>query len=314
MRNIYYCLYFTIGTILFGLAGNRLHAQEVAMFSQSIRSQEIMNPAFNADKDYISAILLYRNQWFGIDANPRTMGVNIRYPVYFNAEKSLNGLGIALNVAGEMLGLRNVVDAGINVDALVQLGQESYMGVGINIGLEFYQYDLNRLIAIEDDNVINKLTLKGVLPNVGVGLLFTHKNYRFGLSSFTLVKDDLTDNYRFVPGFDVYAGADYQLSESVVLTPQVLVKNYVQFSTSIDISLTTTLNDRLGLGIGYRYNESVFALMQLRIADLFWLSYSYDYPIKGISTFGNGSHEISISFGMNKHHDHTKGNRKNKFR
>ena len=110
------------------------------------------------------------------------------------------------------------------------------------------------------------------------------------------------------------AKADYHVSETVVLMPAVLVKSYTGFSTVFDVSLTATLKDRLGLGLGYRYNESVFAMINLKLADLFWLAYSYDYPLKGISIFGNGSHEISLSFGMNRTHNHREGNRKNKFR
>lgn len=299
--------------IILGLLPKALKSQEVALFSQSIRSQEVMNPAYNADKDYLSALMLYRNQWQGIENAPRIMAVNIRYPVIFNKNKNFNGLGIAVNVVGEKLGLREVVDAGFSLDALIQIGKKNFMGVGINAGLEFYQYDRNRIISNEDPNVINNLTLEGVLPNLGIGILFIFDNYRLGLSSFTLVENELTDETKYLPGFDLFGKADYALGEKFELSPAILVKHYSGFSTVFDASITTTYLKKFGVGTGYRFNESVFAMANIRIANLFWINYTYDFPVGEISKMGNGSHEIGLLFGMNTHHDHKLGPRINKF-
>ncbi len=52
-------------------------AQEVALFTQAIRSQEVLNPSFNAFKRNISALMIYRNQWVGVDYSPQIIATNL---------------------------------------------------------------------------------------------------------------------------------------------------------------------------------------------------------------------------------------------
>lgn len=113
-------------------------AQLVPLFSQSIRSQEMLNPAFNSTKDYISALVTDRQQWHGIDGNPKIMGVNIRFPLIYNNENDFNSLGIGFNVVGETLGLRNNTIASFTIDANIRLMDKTFIGLGIRGGLIFF--------------------------------------------------------------------------------------------------------------------------------------------------------------------------------
>jgi type IX secretion system PorP/SprF family membrane protein len=292
---------------------NDLKAQLAPLFSQSIRSQELLNPAYNADKDYVSAILIYRNQWYNINHSPNIMGVNVRFPLYYDPGRRFGGLGASVNILGETLGLRNTTVANLMLDAYIQIMEHTFLGVGITVGVEFFQYDLPRLQDLEDPVIIHNLTLNDILPNIGVGLLLVHNNYRFGISTLSTVRQNLeTGKKSLIPGADIYLRAIYNLSKQVELMPAILIKSNYQFSPSIDVSSTITLNGRLSISAGHRISESIFAGCAIKLKDLFWLSYTYDYPIKGISVFGSASHEIGLSFGFNK--SHYRGDRLNEFK
>ncbi len=284
-------------------------AQLVPLFSQSIRSQELLNPAFNSTKDYISALVTDRQQWHGINGNPKIMGVNIRFPLVYNNENDFNSLGIAINVVGETLGLRNNTIASFTVDANIRIMDQTFIGLGIRGGIDFFQYDITRLFSLEDPNTINNLMLKGTYPHIGIGLLLTHLNHRFGLSMLTTIWQNIEDNNpKIVPGIDFYYGAIFKTNDQLEIMPELLFKQYYNYATSLDLSVDLIIKRKLRVGIGNRLFESVFMRCGIKINEMFWLLYAYDYPIKGISIFGKGSHEISLAFGFNKNHNGGKRN------
>lgn len=278
-----------------------LKAQVIPLFSQTIRSQEFLNPSYNADKDYVSAIMIYRNQWQDINNSPNIMGVNIRFPVYFNPGKSFGGMGLALNVIGETLGLRNNTVTNAVIDAYLQIMDEAYLGVGITGGVEMLQYDITRIRTIEDPAIINNLSLKRIMPSLGVGILFIYKNYRFGVSTLSTVRQDMREEKpTLIPGVDIYARAVYEISKGIELMPAILVKYYSREKTHTEFNSNVLFNNRLRFGLGYRIFEAVSVMAGIKLEELFWLTYTYDYPVKGISIYGTGSHELSLSFGFNR--------------
>ncbi len=127
---------------------------------------------------------------------------------------------------------------------------------------------------------------------------------RLGLSTFSLAENRIDGSIKLVPGFDVFFDANYEIAENIDVSPALLLKFYSSYSTSVDLSLSTTYRKDWSLGFGYRFggivgqSESMFIGTKLKVYKYLSLGYSYDFATKGISTYGGGSHEINVSFDL----------------
>src|SRR4029078_9381943 len=64
-------------TMLFGFLFVAAHAQYEPMFTQYMFNETFINPAYAGSHENISASVLDRNQWVGIDGAPKTQTFNI---------------------------------------------------------------------------------------------------------------------------------------------------------------------------------------------------------------------------------------------
>ena len=69
---------------------------------------------------------------------------------------------------------------------------------------------------------------------------------------------------------------------------------------SLDLTTNVLINDKLELGVGYRFDDSVSALANFRIIEPLRVGYAYDYTISNLGRFNSGSHEIIILFDIGK--------------
>jgi hypothetical protein len=53
--------------------------------------------------------------------------------------------------------------------------------------------------------------------------------------------------------------------------------------------------DFMGIGLAYRYHESIGVPVQLRIAEQIQVLYAYDFPIQQMLNSQSGTHEIAIN-------------------
>ena len=85
--------WFYISIILISINFN-LSAQSDALYSQYMFNQFTVNPAYAGSRDALSTVLLYRNQWTGIDDAPKTVNFSAHSPFH---QKNI-ALGVNLMV------------------------------------------------------------------------------------------------------------------------------------------------------------------------------------------------------------------------
>ena len=68
--------WFYISIILISTNLN-FSAQSDALYSQYMFNQFTVNPAYAGSRDALSTVLLYRNQWTGIDDAPKTVNFSL---------------------------------------------------------------------------------------------------------------------------------------------------------------------------------------------------------------------------------------------
>ena len=75
-----------------------------------------------------------------------------------------------------------------------------------------------------------------------------------------------------------------------------MVKYEPSAPLSADINAHFLFNERLWLGVSYRYDAAVVGMVQFQITPNLRAGYAYDYTTTAIRQFQNGSHEIMLAY------------------
>lgn len=266
-------------------ASFHLFAQQDFRFSQVIKSMEFVNPAYNATKEHLNAMILNRTQWWGFDGAPRTYALNVHSPI-----KNTN-LGCGLTASMEQIGLRRNVMAGLSADVRVRLTELSYFAGGLYAGMESTTYDQDRANPYEgtiDVSLYNRIS-----PVIGVGTYYFHQKFQAGLSSYVSINNSARS---MSEQLSITANAAYLItcSEAWRLKPYTLGKYFTYTRTSLDVGLMALYKDWVWFGASYRLVDAVICHADVRLTKNFRLGYSFDYSLR--QNIESNSHELRLSF------------------
>ncbi|MPT34751.1 MAG: type IX secretion system membrane protein PorP/SprF, partial [Flavobacterium sp.] len=83
--------------------------------------------------------------------------------------------------------------------------------------------------------------------------------------------------------------------------PGALIKMVPGAPLGVDVSTTFLFNDKLQLGISYRWGNALSFLTGFKIGD-FTVGYAYDYSGGTVGTYTSGTHEAFLQFDILKKH------------
>ena len=261
----------------------------------------VLNPAYAGSHGNLSATALYRNQWTGIDGAPVTQTFSLHSPL--NNDK----VGLGINIVNDKIGITNTLNIHGSYSYMIQTGAGK-LALGIQAGMLQYKSFFSKISfsdpinePVQGDN-INLIKI-----SFGGGLYYFSDKFYVGLSSprlssFKTIKDTL-HNPIFASHFFLSSGMIFNLNSILKLKPSLLVKAVQGPLPQFDINTTLYFKDFIGLGLSYRYMESVAAMLQLAFAKNYKIGYSYDYGISGgLQKYNKGSHEImfQVEFSLKK--------------
>lgn len=279
-------------------------AQQLALSSQYIFNDFILNPAIAGVKDYLPVTLGVRRQWMGIKEAPVTQNVSAHGYVGLN-------LGCGGYIINEVTGPTKRTAANFSVAYHLKLSKgmgksrkaPKILSFGLAAMLSQHRYDVQKLTTYEPDDaaVLNTLNYQ-VIPDANVGVYLHQGNdYYLGLSAFHLVqtKRDLFEvvtpfdngykrTYYFTGGYNYIANKDFSIQPSVLF--QIIEATPFQ----VDLNAKFIYQKQYWFGIGYRLKDAITASIGIQ-KNIFRFGYSYDYTLSDLKAFNTGSHEISLT-------------------
>jgi len=94
----------------------------------------------------------------------------------------------------------------------------------------------------------------------------------------------------------VTGGYEIGISNIVKLLPSLLIKYHPGNAVQIDFNTQVNLNDRVGMGIGYRNRDVLIGMLQCQLSYQLSMSYSYNFELGSVGQYMNGSHEIVLNY------------------
>ena len=283
-----------IAVILFTISAK---AQQDPQYTQYMYNMNIINPAYAGSYNALSLNFLARSQWAGIDGAPRTLTMGAHSPVGKN-------VGLGLSVIVDELGPVKEQNIYGDFSYTLNVSENAKLALGLKAGFTFFNLCLPCLETTNPDDIafVNTNANKA-LPNIGFGAFYYTNKFYAGLSV-----PNLLQTFHFEKSgnqvtraserkhFFLTSGYVFDLSYDLKLKPSIMVKAAEGAPLSVDFSGNVLFYDKFEAGLSYRLDESISALVNVRVRRNLRIGYAYDHTLTNLGQFNSGSHEVFLLF------------------
>ncbi|MBK8956291.1 MAG: type IX secretion system membrane protein PorP/SprF [Saprospiraceae bacterium] len=269
----------------------------------------LLNPAATGISGQSQLLFNFRNQWSGFDGAPKVLTLGIDGSAATN-------MGLGALVYNENFGVANRFLGQLNYAYHFNANQDMKMSLGLSGA--YIQYNLDNE-AITDplhqnpDPVVNRAVNGEKYFAADFGFYSEIKGkYRIGISIPHIVQTKLDDANIATNqpeedkpvSFTAFLGGIWKMPEyRLVLEPSLGLRKIsdAPFATDLNI-LAKLMEDRLVAGFTYSFNPSWHRIAMLAgiKLDRLGIYYSYDQSYLEFQNFNNGSHELTLTFGLSK--------------
>jgi len=254
-----------------------------------------INPAYAGTQVQLSATLIHRDQWVNFPGAPVTQ--------YFSTHSSLmrNKIGVGLLLARDQIGIHSdlAIYGSYSFKIMSKTGN---LSLGIQGGVNQITSDFNLLKIKDQTDVILQGKITTLNPNFGAGLYYYNADSFIGLSVPYMLNSNIIEvegvlsearRYRY---YYLYGGTTVPVNNEIKFKPSVLVRFQEGSPLSFDLNANFILYQSVGVGVSYRWDDSIITTFEVKIQESLHLGYAYEHTLSDISKFSNGSHEIMLNW------------------
>ncbi|HLO73150.1 MAG TPA: type IX secretion system membrane protein PorP/SprF [Flavobacterium sp.] len=277
--------------ILHGL----IYCQQDSQYTQYMYNTANVNPAYAGSRGTLTAFLLHRNQWVGLDGAPVTNNFTVNSPL------GDSNFGIGISFTNDKIGPTSENEISADLAYFIQISENYKLSLGLKGTANLFNLDVNKLTIYDPldpqfQNVDTEFS-----PNVGAGLYLFSENTYVGLSV-----PNFFESYRYNDNnvaitkekmhFYFIAGHVFELNPNLKFKPALLTKVVDGSPLQADITANFLLFDKLTLGAAYRWDAAVSGLAGFQISDSWFIGYGYDMETTKLARYNSGSHEIFLRY------------------
>jgi len=292
----------TISGLLVILFTTFLHAQQDAQYTQYMYNTISINPAYAGSRGHMSIAGLYRSQWVGLDGAPKTQTFNMNSPLGYR------GVGLGVSIVNDQIGPTSETFFDLDFSYTIQLAKESRLSFGIKASgslLDIRFSELNQDVTNPggpDPTLQQDITNK-FSPNIGAGVYYHTDRFYVGLSIPRILETSHFDESSLSTAKEqmnlyLITGYVFDMSAFWKFKPALLLKAVQGAPLGVDLSANFMYNDKLIMGLAYRWDAAFSALVGFQISPSFLIGVAYDREITelGQAAFNDGSFEIILRY------------------
>jgi type IX secretion system PorP/SprF family membrane protein len=282
-----------------------VYAQQDAQFTQYMYNTININPAYAGSRGVMSAFVLHRTQWVGLDGAPLTNTASIHTPI------EGSNLGVGLSLVNDRIGISDENNIAADVSYTIETSEDYKLSFGLKFTANLLSVDFNRLTlrkpgdyAISQQyNINNKFS-----PNIGAGIYYYSDKSYVGISAPQFLETkQYSDNSTSVATermhFYLIAGRVFDINDEVKFKPTALTKLVPGAPVQLDLSANFLFNEKFTLGVAYRWSAAMSAMIGFQISDSFNVGYAYDLETTKLANYNSGSHEIFLRYELFSNYD-----------
>ncbi len=271
------------------------YSQQDSQYTQYMYNTANVNPAYAGSRGTLTAFLLHRNQWVGLDGAPVTNNFTVNTPI------GDSNFGAGISFTNDKIGPTSENEISADLAYFIQISENYKLSLGLKGTANLFNLDVNKLTIYDPTDPQFQSVDTEFSPNVGAGLYLFSENTYVGLSV-----PNFFESYRYNDNdvaitkekmhFYFIAGHVFELSPSLKFKPALLTKVVEGSPLQADITANFLLFDKLTLGAAYRWDAAVSALAGFQISDSWFIGYGYDLETTKLARYNSGSHEIFLRY------------------
>ncbi len=287
--------------------GEGLFAQQDAQYTQYMYNTVSVNPAYAGSRGHISAALLYRAQWVGLDGAPETQTLNVHSPIGYQ------GVGLGASIIRDRIGPTAEDNFDVDFSYTIYTSNEGRLSFGLKASLNLLDIRFSELNQFTTDPILEEDVDNRFSPNFGAGIYYHTQKFYAGLSvprflqtshfdgeSLSTAREQM--NFYFITGYV------WDLNPNLKFKPTLLTKVVQGAPLQVDLSANFMLSEKFILGAAYRWDAAVSGMLGFNISNKVLIGMAYDRETTelGSAVFNNGSFEVIFRYDFIS----TKGNLK----
>ncbi len=275
-------------------------SQQDAIYSQYMYNQFVINPAYAGSRNSMSAVLMHRTRWMGIDGAPTTSSLSV------HSDLNKKNLAWGANFAADRLGPTTNVMAAIAGAYHLRL-KKGKLAFGLRLG--FFNSSINGAkLDFRDptDNLNTGSRQSAMLPSVDFGLYYYTRKFYAGLSlnhmgGGTFNYSELSDATINLRRYNTLGmGYAFDINDNLIIKPSFLLKQSQPLTGNLDVNLSALLYETVWLGVSLRNTSTFNILFEINATDYMRFGYSFDTFTNGLNNASNGAHEIFVGFDFSR--------------
>jgi len=283
--------------ILALFTGSAAMAQQDALFSQYMFNKLVLNAGYTGSREVMSADLMDRYQWVGIEDAPKTITFSLHTPL------RNEHIGIGFYVYRDQLG--PTVDQGFQASYAYRLIlPKGKLSFGIQAGFKYFEIDWNKIYTENPDYVFQGEQQNKLTPDANFGIYYYTNRMFAGISSKQLFQNEYgmvktgekTAYSKLLRHFYGMAGLAVPISEEVLFRPSTLIKYVKNAPLQVDFNASFLIHELFWVGMTYRTENALVFMTEFNLGQNLRLGYSYDVYLNQLVHSNKGSHEIRLGF------------------
>lgn len=276
-------------------------AQQDAQFTQYMYNTVNVNPAYAGSRGALSIFALHRTQWVGLNGAPITNAVSVNTPL------NESRIGLGLTVVNDKIGpvQENTISGDFSYS--IATSENVLLSFGIKATANLFDLDVSKLNPVADDPTLRDYNNK-FSPNFGAGIYLHSDKAYVGLSVPNFIETNrYNDNevaiFKEKINYYLIAGYVFDLNNSIKFKPAFLTKLVEGAPLQVDVSGSLMFNDKLTVGLSYRWSAAVSAMVGFQISQALYVGYGYDLETTRLDNYNSGSHEIFLRYDLFKNNE-----------
>ena len=276
--------------------GSSLKAQQLSNFNTYNYDLMQVNVAAMGSSAF-QANLNYRTQAIKINDHPSLYQLNAFLSL---GEKNAVGIKTYQNTIGLMA--FNTISGAYSYR--LKFSEKASLNMGL--GISYYQVRFNAQKAIvtngDDPNLGTGAGLRANNFDCEVGTELKLKELKAGVAVLHLYNTDKnlgTVQNKTPRELNFYATYNFKVSSKFEIAPWFLDRYKEGVGFVPEGLLNLTIAKAIGLGIGYRYSNSVLANAMVKLSAI-KVVYSYEYTLGQVNRYIGSTHQIMLGFDLQK--------------
>ena len=256
-----------------------------------------LNPAFSGTREATSIALSYRNQWGGLEGAPVTQILTAHSPLK-NDE-----FAVGFMAYNDRIGVSSKMGSQISLAYRMKMPQGK-LSMALSGGIQQANNRWGEVVTTDaEDVVFSSGSERFTLPDFGAGIYFYNDKYYVSVSVPSILSPQYSGGAEYsgvstLIDLDIYlnGGCKIDLTEEWQLRPSAMIRHSQGSPSQLDLNGIANYKNILETGVSWRSGDAVMCMLKVWTNPQFNVAYSYEYTISDLSTYSNGTHEVTLQY------------------